>query len=134
MGRGEGLYPTITTLLSLALVAYLFLFYLHRAYAHWQDEKLVPLDRRVPQRKWASLAFSCVLLGLGGWTLQLNGDLPVASYDFARAFLVTILLGLFWAIQRVEERDRAKENRRVSEEQKRRRQADASKRDYPRVS
>lgn len=117
MGRAEGLFPTLTTVVSLALAAYLFLFYLWRAFRHWQDEALVPMDRRVPQRKWASLAFAFVLSGYGIHVFHLNGDVPVMLYDFERAFVLGVLVGLFAAIQRVEMRDRHRQNRRLEKEE-----------------
>jgi hypothetical protein len=126
MGKAEGLYPTITTVLSLGLVCYHFTFYVWRAWNHWRDEKLTPLNRRVPQRKWASAAFALILLGYLPHVMHLNGDIPLKLYDLDRAYVLVVQLGLFAALQKIEQRDRHRKNRRLDDEERQRQGAHRS--------
>lgn len=121
--------PTLTGLAALAFAIYFFGYFELRAFLHWRGERLEPKDRRIPQRKWVSvsLGFLCLLIALP--CALMNGNIPVRFYDWIRAVVMLVCLGLYLSIVRVEQRHKYRENRRLHEKEveRRRRLADETK-------
>ncbi len=110
----RGFYPTVTGIFAYVLGTYFFIYFEWQAWNYWREERLIPLDRRVPQRKWISCALGLVCANIALPAAIMNGTIQPSAFDYFRTLLVAVGIWLFVAVYRVEDRDKHRANRRLT--------------------